>query len=387
MYQRCPRRQFLKMSAACAGGAFLALSGLRAGGSLLPDVQAADSSTSANPLLKEVMYYQKLPDGSVKCEICPKYCLVREGSRGYCGNKENQAGYYYNLAYSWVCARNLDPIEKKPLFHYRPGETAMSLATAGCNFECKYCQNWQISQAKPEALKNKMLLPDQVIRLTRNEGSSIVALTYSEPVVFYEYMYDIARVGRKQGIESVMVSNGFINEKPLIELCRYLRAVKIDLKSFSDRFYREYCNGRLQPVLDTLVTLKKTGIWFEIVVLVIPTLNDSPEELKELCTWVKETLGPDVPLHFSRFHPQYKLTTLPPTPVKTIQTAWEIGRSAGLNYVYTGNVTPHPGESTYCPKCHKVLIKRIGYLIKENNLIKGQCKYCQQAIAGVWEKE
>ncbi|MEK7449462.1 MAG: AmmeMemoRadiSam system radical SAM enzyme [Planctomycetota bacterium] len=382
------RRQFLKLSAA-TGAAWGALSEIG------PKLFSPNSLWPAEPEINsesqpcEVMFYQKLPDQKIKCETCPKFCVVAEGQRGCCGNKENQDGIYYNLAYRQVCALQTDPIEKKPFFHYLPGTQALSLATAGCNLHCAYCQNWDISQAKPENIppeKLKILSPEQIIQSAQKQKISTIALTYSEPIVFYEYMYDIARLGRPQGINSIMISNGFINPEPLKELCQQLTAVKIDLKSFNDKFYREYCDGRLQPVLDTLINLKKIGLWFEIVVLLIPTLNDRREEIRSLCHWVKENLGPDVPVHFSRFYPHYKLTNLPPTPIKTIESAWETGRQAGLHYVYTGNVTPHPGESTYCPNCQKVVLKRAGYGIMENNLSDGNCKYCGQVIAGVWKE-
>jgi pyruvate formate lyase activating enzyme len=278
-----------------------------------------------------------------------------------------------------------DPIEKKPLFHYLPGTNALSIATAGCNFECKFCQNWQIAQFRPEQVESTTVTPEQVVKMAKDQGSPTIAYTYSEPVVFYEYMYDTARLGRYQGIGSVMISNGYIKEEPLVELCKYLTAVKIDLKAFTERFYRETCSGELKPVLDTLEKLKKIGIWYEIVVLIVPTLNDSEKEIREMSEWIKKRLGCDVPVHFTRFHPMYKIKNLPPTPVKTLERARKIAQELGLHYVYIGNVPGHEGENTYCPNCKKMVIRRTGFLIIENRLKAGKCSFCNYPIPGVWE--
>lgn len=336
--------------------------------------------------LTEVMFYKKLDDLRIECTICPKRCRVADLERGYCGNKENRGGIYYSLVYGKACAVHTDPIEKKPLFHYLPGSTAFSIAAAGCNFECRFCQNWQIAQYRPEQIESADLTPAAVAAQAASSGASSIAYTYSEPVVFYEYMHDCAREGRARGIGSVMISNGFILEEPLVQVCRHLTAVKIDLKAFSDKFYRDYCSGELEPVLHTLTVLKRLGIWFEIVVLIIPTLNDAADETQRMCRWIAANLGPDVPLHFSRFHPMYKITNLPPTPVKTLETCRTIAAAAGLRYVYLGNVPGHAAESTYCPSCSKVLIKRMGYAILENNLRQGKCPACGRPIPGVWEQ-
>ena len=335
--------------------------------------------------VKEVMFYRKLEDLKIECTVCPKQCRVADCERGYCGNKENSGGIYYSLVYGRACSVHLDPIEKKPLFHYLPGTTAFSIAAAGCNFECRFCQNWQIAQYRPEQIKSINLPIKTVVDRARSSGATTIAYTYSEPVVFYEYMYDCAKEGRACGLGSVMISNGFINEEPLVQLCRYLTAVKIDLKAFSDTFYRNYCSGQLEPVLTTLTVLKRIGIWFEIVVLIIPTLNDSPDEIKRMCEWIVANLGVDVPLHFSRFHPMYKITNLPPTPVKTLEECHRIATGAGLRYVYLGNVPGHPAESTYCPSCKKPVVRRMGFAILENNIRQGKCGLCGTPIPGVWE--
>ena len=333
----------------------------------------------------EAMYYKKLPDIRVECELCPRACQVADLERGYCGVRENRNGKYYTLVHSRVCSRYADPIEKKPLFHYLPGTKAYSIATAGCNIECKFCQNWQISQFRPEQIEDTIkLTPEEVVRFAKERSCDTIAYTYSEPVVFYEYMYDTARVGKREGVGSVMISNGYIKKEPLVELCKELSAVKIDFKAFTEKFYKETCSGELKPVLETLVTLKEIGIWFEIVMLVIPTLNDSDKELNDMCSWIYENLGPDVPVHFSRFHSTYKIKNLPPTPTKTLEKARNIAIESGLNFAYTGNVPGHPGESTYCPDCKEVLIKRVGYTILQYSLNGNKCDNCKHPIPGVW---
>jgi pyruvate formate lyase activating enzyme len=344
----------------------------------------ASEEGSGQESLKEVLFYKKLGSGYVECEICPKRCRIADSKRGYCGNKENRGGTYYTLVYGKACAAHIDPIEKKPLSHYLPGTTAFSLAAAGCNLNCKFCQNWQISQFRPERVEHFALSPQQAVDVCKRNECPTIAYTYSEPTVFYTFMHDVAKTARKAGIGSVMISNGFMNEKPLKELCNHLTAVKIDLKSFSEKFYREYCSGRLGPVLETLKRLKDRGMWFEIVVLLIPTLNDDREELSRMCSWIRTDLGPDVPIHFSRFHPMYQIKNLPRTPIKTLEMARSIALEAGLHYPYIGNVPGHEGEHTYCPSCKKVLIRRVGYSIVQNAIEKGRCKFCRHTIPGIW---
>lgn len=339
-----------------------------------------------DPPLKEVSFYKKLPDLKIQCEICPKKCEIADLERGYCGNKENRKGKYYSLVYGESCSAHVDPIEKKPLFHYLPSTKAFSIAAVGCNFECKFCQNWRIAQYRPEQVESVSLSPKEVVSLSKRNECPTIAYTYSEPVVFYEYMYDTAKLAKSEGIGSVMISNGFINEKPLTELCKQLTGVKIDLKAFTEAFYKDYCSGELKPVLDTLKTLKKIGIWFEIVVLIIPTLNDGESEIRKMSQWVKKELGLEVPIHFSRFHPMYKIKNLPATPIKTLENARKVAMEVGLHYVYLGNVRGHKGENTYCPGCGEMLIQRIGYHILQNSIKGGKCPACKHVIAGVWEK-
>lgn len=338
------------------------------------------------PSLHEVSFYRKLPERKIECGVCPKKCVIADLERGYCGNKENRKGTYYSLVYGKACSAHIDPIEKKPLFHYLPGTEALSIAAAGCNFECKFCQNWRIAQYRPEQVESIDLPPEKVVSLTQDKRCPTIAYTYTEPVVFYDYMHDTAQLARRRGVGSVMISNGFINEEPLRKLCTQLAAVKIDLKAFSESFYRDYCSGELKPVLATLKTLKAIGIWYEIVVLLIPTLNDGEDEIRSMCRWIRSELGDSVPVHFSRFHPMYKIKNLPSTPVKTLENARAVARQAGLHYVYLGNVPGHEGENTYCPGCGEVLIARTGFYIVKNVLREGKCPSCGLAIPGVWER-
>lgn len=339
-------------------------------------------------VLQEAMFYEPLEEMRVQCTLCPWKCAVADQERGMCGVRENRQGAYYTLVHSQPCAAHVDPIEKKPLFHYLPGSQAFSIATAGCNIECQFCQNWDIAQGRPEQVESAYLPPEAVTDIARKYGCRTIAYTYSEPVIFYEYMYDSAVHARQAGIGSVMISNGFINRAPLKHLCRQLTGVKIDLKAFTDTFYRDVCRGRLQPVLDTLETLRDEGIWYEIVVLLVPTLNDSRSEIEKMSRWIAQELGTGVPVHFSRFHPMYKLKNLPPTPVKTIEMARQTAMDAGLEYVYIGNLPGHPAENTYCPGCGSIVVKRVGYRILDVQITgSGQCQRCQHPIPGVWNAQ
>ncbi|MFH1419901.1 MAG: AmmeMemoRadiSam system radical SAM enzyme [Planctomycetota bacterium] len=333
------------------------------------------------------MHWEKLAENKVKCVLCPRECEVADVERGYCGVRENQGGAYQTLVYGSLCSANVDPIEKKPLFHYLPGTDALSIATAGCNIECKFCQNWEISQFRPEQVDSRLVRPRELVAVCKSRGCPTIAYTYSEPVIFYEYMHDTAALARERGIGSVMISNGYIQEKPLRQLCRQLTGVKIDFKAFSEKFYREQCAGELKPVLHTLEVLKDIGIWFELVVLIIPTLNDSADEIEQMSRWVLDHLGPDVPMHFTRFHPTYRMTNLPSTPVSTLDRCRKIAMKAGVRYVYAGNVPTHPGENTYCHVCKAELIQRVGFRIASNRIKDGKCPDCGARIPGVWSQE
>ncbi len=329
-------------------------------------------------------YYTPLGGKQVRCELCPTACVVSDGERGYCEVRENRNGKYYSLVYGNPVTWHVDPIEKKPFFHVLPASGSFSIATTGCNFDCKFCQNYEISQARPEETANFDMSADLVVAAAKRTGCKSIASTYVEPTIFYEYMYDIGVLAREEGILNVCHSNGYINQKPLKALCRVLDAACIDLKGFTEEYYRSVTEGTLQPVLETLKTLKGEGVHVEIVNLVVPTKNDAMDQIRQMCLWIKEKLGPDTPLHFSRFYPMYKLRNLPPTPVSTLERARKIGLSVGLEYVYIGNVPGHEGENTHCPRCKKLLIQRIGYRILQNHLIGRTCRYCGHSLPGIW---
>jgi pyruvate formate lyase activating enzyme len=385
----CPsRRDLLRLGLACGAACVLG----RTGTLLAQDAAAAGGSELPGPRLKGVarypaMHWEPLAENKVKCLLCPRGCEVADVERGYCGVRENQGGKYQSLVYGAVCSANVDPIEKKPLFHYLPGTNAFSIATAGCNIECKFCQNWQISQYRPEQVESTLVTPEELIKVCQARRAPTIAYTYSEPVVFYEYMHDVAALARQQGIGSVMISNGYIQEKPLRQLCKQLTAIKIDLKAFTEQFYRDMCAGELKPVLATLEVLKSTGIWFELVVLIVPTLNDSADEIKQMAEWVVKHLGPDVPMHFTRFHPTYRVTNLPQTPVATLEACRKLALDAGVRYVYAGNVPGHPSENTYCHGCQKQLIRRVGFQVAANEIKNGKCPKCGVTVPGVWSRE
>jgi pyruvate formate lyase activating enzyme len=321
--------------------------------------------------------------GKVKCELCPTECVLSDYEVGGCRVRINKGGTLYSLVYGRPCAVNIDPIEKKPFYHFLPGTTAFSIATAGCVLGCKFCQNWEISQAKPEETDFRELPPGDVVRQTLLYGCRSVTYTYTEPAVFYEYMYDTAVLAGRYGVKNTMHTCGYINEKPLRELCKYMDAADVDLKAFTEDFYARVCGGRLKPVLDALRVLKEQGVWLEITNLVIPTLNDNMKEIRDMCVWIHKNLGPDVPLHFSRFFPYYRLTKLPPTPLETLIDARKTAIDAGLRYVYIGNIKSD-ASNTFCPNCKKLLIERAGYHIRQNNIVGSRCSFCGTVIPGVW---
>jgi len=325
-------------------------------------------------------------DGTiVQCQICPNRCILNPGDRSICRSKVNIKGKLYSLAYGNPCAVNTDPIEKKPLNHFYPATWIFSIATTGCNFRCLNCLNWEISQRKPEDVHHYELFPNDVVKEVKRRKMPSIAYTYSESTTYYEYMYDTARLAKEEGINNVWVSNGFINKGPLEDLTQYLDAARIDLKSFDDDIYRRLNGGRLQPVLNTLKLLHEKGIWLEIITLVVPGYVDKPEMIKRMCGWILKELGPNYPLHFSRFSPMYKLNRLPATPVRTLEELRDIAIKEGVHYVYIGNVPGHEGCNTYCHNCNKILIERRGYHISQFNLKNGRCKFCGTRIPGRWE--
>jgi len=356
-------------------------------GERLADAQPIGTPPAPQKRPRECMFYEKIGRGNVRCLLCPHHCRVREGQRGDCGVRENQNGTYRTLVYNRYCSFNIDPIEKKPFYHYLPGTTAASVATAGCNFTCKFCQNWQISQSLPEEVRHRPLTTAGLVARAVERHVPTIAYTYSEPTVFYEYMHDTAKLGRTRGVGSVIVSNGYMCEDATRRLLNHLTAVKVDLKAFTEKFYQDVCGGHLQPVLDNLQVIHSTGIHLELVVLLIPTLNDGKDEIRKMCEWVVEKLGVDVPIHFSRFHPTYQMKNLPRTPVKTLEMAREVAVEAGVRYAYVGNVAFHAYGHTYCHACKTKVIERVGYRVENNLGEDGKCPKCGAAIPGVWSQK
>jgi pyruvate formate lyase activating enzyme len=386
------RRELLQAACGCVGCGALA-SGAAGLAAVLGAPAPARAQDAAGELTYgddqgfapvEARYYKKTSGKRVECQLCPNECRVADLERGTCGVRENRGGTYYTLVHSRAVAAHVDPIEKKPFFHFLPGTAAFSIATAGCNMECKFCQNWEISQFRPEQVRALRLSPRDVHEEARRTGAASIAYTYSEPTIYYEYMDDTAKLGAQTGMRSVVVSAGYIEEPPLRDLLPHVSAVKIDLKSFRQDFYDKICRGQLKVVLKTLEIIRHAGKWLEVVVLLVPTLNDSEGEVKDLARWVKTALGPDVPLHFSRFHPTYRLRDLPPTPVSSMERAVAVARAEGLHYVYVGNLPGHPAESTYCPKCGEQVIQRLGLTLQALRLVSGHCPKCHTAIPGVW---
>jgi len=336
-------------------------------------------------VMREAMFYEKLENKTVNCNLCSHRCSrIADSKRGICGVRENRDGKLYSLVYGRVAARSVDPIEKKPLFNFLPGSRSYSIATVGCNFRCDNCQNYDISQLPKERgiIVGQDVSPEEIVLAAKLSNCESIAYTYNEPTIFFEYAIDIAKLASEEGIKNVFVTNGYITEEALREISPYLDAANIDLKSFSDEFYRKSCGARLEPVLDSIRLYKSLGIWTEITTLIIPTLNDSEEELQKIAEFIKE-VGEETPWHITQFHPTYKLIDLPRTPVTILRRAREIGLEAGLRYVYEGNVPGENGENTYCHNCGKLLIRRFGYSILENKIKNSACTYCGTKIDGV----
>ena len=335
--------------------------------------------------MKEALFYQKLDAQKVRCQLCPHYCTIADGQRGLCGVRENHSGTLDSLVYGKVVAESLDPIEKKPLFHFLPGTAAYSISTVGCNFHCEFCQNYGISQSARETgeIGGQDRASEQVVGAALEGRCRSIAYTYTEPTIYFEYAYDTAKLARGRGLKNVFVSNGYMNPPAAEMVAPYLDANNIDLKAFCDSTYRVVCGGRLAPVLETLKLMKKLGVWLEVTTLVIPGLNDSREELTDIARFIRDELSADTPWHVSGFYPTYKMLDRPPTPAESLIKAREIGLSEGLNYVYSGNL-PIPGaENTYCPQCHQLAIERSRYIVLRNLLQDGRCP-CGEKIAGVW---
>ena len=335
--------------------------------------------------MKEAYLYEKLEQKKVKCHLCNHGCVIKENGKGICGVRENKDGILYCLVYDKVIAAHLDPIEKKPLFHFLPGTTSFSIATVGCNFRCRFCQNYEISQMPHDYKKivGELIPPDTIVAYAIKNGAKSISYTYTEPTVYFELCLDTSRIATEKGLKNVFVTNGYMTDKCLKEIYPDLHAANVDLKSFKNQFYKDLCGARLEPVLKTIETMKSMNIWVEVTTLIIPGYNDSEAELKEIAKFLV-SLDSHIPWHVTRFYPTYKLTTPPPTPVETLRKAREIGLSQGLKYVYTGNIPGDKGENTYCPNCNKILIERHGFYIHRFELKNGMCPHCNTEIKGIW---
>jgi pyruvate formate lyase activating enzyme len=334
--------------------------------------------------MKEALFYEKLDNHAVQCHLCAHHCVIAKGKRGICGVRENRGGMLCTLVYGRTIAENIDPIEKKPLFNFFPGSKSFSIATAGCNFRCLHCQNHDISQMprNRDVIMGKNLSPEDIVSLAKQYGCESISYTYTEPTIFYEYAYDTAKRASAEGLKNVFVTNGYITEEPLRAISPYLDAANIDLKSFTEGFYKKICGAKLQPVLDAIKLYRDLNIWIEITTLIIPTHNDSPPELEQIASFIKD-LGTDIPWHITAFHPTYRLTDQAPTQVSALMQARDIGIRAGLRYVYVGNVPGERGENTYCYNCGELLIERYGFKIITNSISDAQCPKCQVKIDGV----
>jgi pyruvate formate lyase activating enzyme len=334
--------------------------------------------------VKEAMFYKREGDKQVRCGLCRFNCLIGDGARGICAVRENRGGTLYSLVYGKLCAEQVDPIEKKPLFHVMPGTKTYSIATMGCNFHCHHCQNYTISQVDRNApIRGTEQTPQEVVRRAAGSGCGSISYTYTEPTIFFEFAYDTARLAREAGLKNVFVTNGYITREALTTIAPFLDAANIDLKGFSEGFYRDYVHARLSEVLDSIIEYRKQGIWLELTTLIIPGLNDSDMELRGIAEFIVANLGIDTPWHVSQFHPTYKLTDRSRTPVSTLRRARDIGIAAGLRYVYEGNIPGEGGENTGCASCGAQLIRRHGYLIESNRINNGACPDCGAAIAGI----
>jgi len=331
-------------------------------------------------------FYETLDNKIVRCNLCPNRCVLSPGQIGLCKARKNVDGKLYSMVYGKIASQHLDPVEKKPLFHFLPGSSIYSIATTGCNLQCKFCQNWQIAQVFPWEVETKRMTPEEVVEDAIKSGAKAIAFTYNEPTIFYEYMYDIAKLAKQRGLKTAVISAGYINPEPLKELLPYIDAYKIDFKGISNKFYQKMTvAGKVEPVMEAMKIIKESGVWLEIVNLVIPGENDSDEDLRNLILWVRDNLGTDVPLHFSRFHPDYKLLNLPPTPIERLKKARKMAMDLGLKYVYIGNVDDVEGSTTYCPESKEPAIVRRGFFVLENNLDEeGRCKSGEK-IPGIWK--
>lgn len=332
-------------------------------------------------MIKEAMLYDKLEGNKVHCNVCGHRCIISNGKRGFCRVRENKNGILYTLIYNTVSSEAVDPIEKKPLFHFYPGTLAYSLGTIGCNFRCKHCQNWTISQIELDKAYTVEITPEEAVQRALAVGAKTIAWTYNEPTIWYEYTYDCAKIAKEAGLATVYITNGYITPEALKNISPYLDAFRVDIKAFTDDFYKEIASAKLGPVLESAKLAHEFGIHVEVVNLIIPTHNDSPEEIRNMVKWILENLGSDTPLHFTRFQPQYKMSELIPTPIRKLEEAHKIAKDEGMRFVYIGNVPGHDYENTYCPKCGTLLIRRNAFSLFEYNITpKGSCPKCGEVI-------
>jgi pyruvate formate lyase activating enzyme len=347
----------------------------------------AQSLAAISVIMKEALFYHKKEDQSVDCFLCNHRCRIPEGKKGICEVRINRHGALYSLNYGKVVAANMDPIEKKPLFHFFPGSKSYSIAAIGCNFKCDFCQNWEISQV-PEAQKVGVKTIDmtapEVVGVALKNNTPSISYTYTEPTIYFEFAYECSVVAHEKGLLNVFVTNGYMSKEVLTAIAPYLDAANVDLKSFRQDFYKKMCKGDLNPVLTNIALMKRLDIWVEVTTLVIPGLNDSDGELTDIASFLV-SVDKNIPWHISAFHPDYRLIDVARTSLSSLERAYAIGKEKGLNFVYTGNVASDKGESTYCPKCKKLLIERSGFLIKKQKIKNGTCVYCQESIKGVWQ--
>ncbi len=334
--------------------------------------------------VREAMFYVELPDRAVQCRLCFRNCVIGEGLRGLCRVRENREGILYTLVYGMPSAVHIDPIEKEPQYHHLPGSYILCIGTVGCNFVCLHCHNWPLSQASPGDRAVYDFPPEEVIRTALEQGVPIISFTYNDPIVCFEYLYDTAKLAQENGLRVIWHTNGAINHEPLMAILPYTDAITVDLKGFTDKAYANSA-AILQPVLNTLKTIREQGVWLEIVNLMIPTINDNPGDIRRMSRWIVDNLGENVPLHFSRFFPNFKLTDIIPTPVETLERAREIALEEGIRFSTIGNVPGHEFNSTFCPECDLRLIHRIHFEVMYNIIEDGNCPGCGEQIPGLWQ--
>ena len=388
------RRKFIKRC--LIGGCGLALGG-SLGARLIGNTASGrrqvgfrnDAPAILPTYAREAQWYRRISptslggDVQVECELCPHHCQLGERDRGFCRTRLVKDGKLWTVAFGNPCALHIDPVEKKPLYHFYPTAPILSLATGGCNLRCLNCQNWEISQSRPEEVATLDMPPEQVVSLAQKKAVKLLAFTYSDPIVFYEYTYESAALGKESGLASVLVTAGYIQPQPLQKLCQVCAAATVDVKAFTDSFYRRVSGATLEPVLRSLTVMRAAGLWLEVSNLVVPTMSDNLTDIARLSKWVVDELGADTPFHFLRFHPDYQLTRLPVTPISTLEDARKAALDAGLNYVYIGNVPGHPAQNTYCPSCRAAVIERDGFWVRSHLTSQGLCP-CGTSIAGVW---